>query len=311
MVIMQEIQKIIDNMERRIIGKRPLLEKIMIALLAQGHILLEDLPGVGKTMLAKTLAQSVDCQFSRIQFTPDTLPGDVTGTSIYNMATGEFQVMHGAVMSNIVLGDEINRTSPKTQAGLLEAMEEGQVTIDGKSYALPEPFMVIATQNPIEQLGTYQLPEAQLDRFLMRLHIGYPEFEQEVEMVTRYVNDIPQIDVEQVVSKDMLNKMIEEAKKVRIVPELIEYITQIICKTRESTDVVCGASPRATIALTRAAKATAYLSGRDYVIPDDIKRIAVEVLAHRIILSNEALANKRTGSQLVEEIIRNLAVPVF
>lgn len=196
---MQEIQKIMDNMERRIIGKRPLLEKVMIALLAQGHVLIEDLPGVGKTMLAKTLAQSVDCQFSRIQFTPDTLPGDVTGTSIYNMATGEFQVMQGAVMSNIVLADEINRTSPKTQASLLEAMEEGQVTIDGKSYMLPKPFMVIATQNPIEQLGTYQLPEAQLDRFLMRLHIGYPEFEQEVEMVTRYAEQMPQIDLDKVV----------------------------------------------------------------------------------------------------------------
>ena len=308
---MQQAQTIIDNMERRIIGKRPLLEKVIIALLAQGHILLEDLPGVGKTMLAKTLAQSVDCQFSRIQFTPDTLPGDVTGTSIYNMATGEFQVMQGAIMSNIVLGDEINRTSPKTQASLLEAMEEGQVTIDGTSYELPKPFMVIATQNPIEQLGTYQLPEAQLDRFLMRLHIGYPEFEQEVEMVTRYASKIPEMDLEQVVSKETLQDMIKETEQVRIVPALFEYITQIICKTRESAQVLCGASPRATIALAKAAKATAYISGRDYVVPDDIKKIAVDVLAHRIILTHEALANKRTGTQLVEEIIRNLAVPVL
>ena len=308
---MQEIQKIMDNMERRIIGKRPLLEKVMIALLAQGHVLIEDLPGVGKTMLAKTLAQSVDCQFSRIQFTPDTLPGDVTGTSIYNMATGEFQVMQGAVMSNIVLADEINRTSPKTQASLLEAMEEGQVTIDGKSYMLPKPFMVIATQNPIEQLGTYQLPEAQLDRFLMRLHIGYPEFEQEVEMVTRYAEQMPQIDLDKVVSKEALNDMIEEAAKVSVVPELFQYMTQIVCKTRESTQVVCGASPRATIALAKAAKAAAYLSGRNYVVPDDVKKVAVDVLAHRIILSNEELANKRTSTQFVEEIVRNLAVPIF
>ena len=308
---MQEIQKIMDKMERRIIGERPLWEKGMIALLAQGHVLIEDLPGVGKTMLAKTLAQSVDCQFSRIQFTPDTLPGDVTGTSIYNMATGEFQVMQGAVMSNIVLADEINRTSPKTQASLLEAMEEGQVTIDGKSYMLPKPFMVIATQNPIEQLGTYQLPEAQLDRFLMRLHIGYPEFEQEVEMVTRYAEQMPQIDLDKVVSKEALNDMIEEAAKVSVVPELFQYMTQIVCKTRESTQVVCGASPRATIALAKAAKAAAYLSGRNYVVPDDVKKVAVDVLAHRIILSNEELANKRTSTQFVEEIVRNLAVPIF
>lgn len=308
---MQEAIKIIDNMERCIIGKRSLLEKVMIALLAQGHILLEDLPGVGKTMLAKTLAKSVDCQFSRIQFTPDTLPGDVTGTSIYNMAKGEFQVMPGAIMSNIVLGDEINRTSPKTQASLLEAMEEGQVTIDGTSYALPKPFMVIATQNPIEQLGTYQLPEAQMDRFLMRLHIGYPEFEQEVDMVERYVNETPQIDAEQIVSKDSLMTMIGEVKQVTVAPELFQYITQIVCKTRENTYVVCGASPRATIALAKAAKACAYLNGRNYVVPDDVKYVAVDVLAHRILLTNEELANKRTSAQFVEEILRNLAVPIF
>lgn len=305
------VSEMIHNMEQIIVGKREAVEYTMITLLAGGHLLLEDVPGVGKTTLAKTLAQTINCGFTRIQFTPDTLPGDVTGFSIYNMQTGQFEYSKGAVMNHIILADEINRTSPKTQASLLEAMEEKQVTVDGVTYPLDRPFMVIATQNPVDYLGTYNLPEAQLDRFMMKISIGYPQAGDEKMMADRFLNHQLTKKLEPVVDGETVIAMQQEVEKVKISQDLLNYITKVVQETRKDSNILLGASPRATLALIRASQALAYLLGRDYCIPDDIIRLIQPVIAHRIILSPEARLSQTKVDKLLKTIVARIPVPVL
>lgn len=300
-----------DNMERIIVGKREVIEYALITLLAGGHLLLEDVPGVGKTTLAKTLAQTINCGFTRIQFTPDTLPSDVTGLSIYNMQTGKFEYSKGAIMNNIILADEINRTSPKTQASLLEAMEERQVTVDGVSYPLAKPFMVIATQNPVDYLGTYNLPEAQLDRFMMKISIGYPQVGDEQKMVDRFLHHQLVQKLEPVVDGKTVLLMQKEVEEVKVSQDLVTYITKLIQETRKDSNIALGASPRATLALIRASQAQAYLNGRDYCIPDDILKLTQPVLAHRIILSPEARLSQTKVEKILNSITARVPIPIL
>lgn len=303
------VESIINNMENVIVGKRDKIELILVALLAKGHILLEDVPGVGKTTLASALAKSIDCGFSRITFTPDTLPSDVTGLSVYNLKTGQFDFIKGAVMNHIILADEINRTSPKTQASLLEAMEEQQVTVDGKTMELPDPFMVIATQNPIDFLGTYNLPEAQLDRFLIKMTIGYPTLDDEQQLALQFLKGVNVKKVQPIVGKEDILAMQEEVGQVLIKEQLVEYIVKLIDETRKNENISLGASPRAMLALIRAARAKAYISGRNYVIPDDILVMVEPVLAHRIVISTEAQLNKMTASKILKSIVSTMRMP--
>ncbi|NLL77974.1 MAG: MoxR family ATPase [Clostridiales bacterium] len=306
------LQKIIFNMETVIVGKRNIIELALIALLSDGHLLLEDVPGVGKTTLAKSLAQSVKCSFARIQFTPDTLPSDVTGMTVYNMQTGEFRYSAGAVMNDILLADEINRTSPKTQASLLEAMEEHQITVDGTTYPLPELFMVIATQNPIEQLGTYRLPEAQMDRFMMKVSMGYPEkIKEETDIVRRIMDGEPLKKLLPVTSKEDIIYIKEEIKKVIIHEDIISYAVEIARHTRRNRYLTLGASPRAAIALTRAARSRAYLLGRSYVTPEDITVLAEPVLMHRLVLSSEARLEGKKEKDILQEALHQTKVPIL
>ncbi|WP_167959305.1 AAA family ATPase [Anaerosporobacter faecicola] len=303
------VEKIITNMEQVIVGKREKIEMILVALMARGHILLEDVPGVGKTTMANALAKSISCGFSRITFTPDTLPSDVTGISVYNMQTGQFDFMKGAVMNHIILADEINRTSPKTQASLLEAMEERQVTVDGKTMALPDPFMVIATQNPIDYLGTYNLPEAQLDRFLIKMSIGYPTMEDEKALAKKFIEGFKNATIEAVVNDRDIVDMQEEVDQVLIKEQLLGYIVDLVTETRQNSNIALGASPRAMLALTQASRAKAYISGREYVIPDDILTMIIPVLAHRLVLTPEALLNKMDATKVLKSIISTLRIP--
>ncbi len=305
------IKSLSENIGKIIVGKNDTIELLVIALLSGGNILLEDVPGVGKTTLANALAKSIDCGFTRIQFTPDTLPSDVTGLSVYNMQTGKFEYNKGAVMNNIILADEINRTSPKTQASLLEAMEEKQITVDGTTYFLPSPFMVIATQNPIDYLGTYNLPEAQLDRFLMKISIGYPSADDEHSMVELHIHGSAIKVLEPVADGKTISAMQEDVRNVKIDKDLISYIIRIIHETRVNSNLSLGASPRATLAVVRAAQATAYCDGRDYVIPDDIIKIIPNVLTHRLILSSEARINRMTASKILGGIVSRIPVPVL
>lgn len=305
------IVKMIHNMGKVIVGKREVIEYALITLLAGGHLLLEDVPGVGKTTLAKTMAQTIDCGFTRIQFTPDTLPSDITGLSIYNMQTGKFEFSKGSVMNNIILADEINRTSPKTQASLLEAMEEKQVTVDGITYPLAQPFMVIATQNPIDYLGTYNLPEAQLDRFMMKISIGYPQAGDEKLMAERFLNHKLTNKLEPVVDGDTVIKMQKEVEEVKVNQDLILYITKVVQETRKDNNIALGASPRATLALIRASQAYAYMQGRNYCIPDDILKLIPIVLSHRIILSPEARLSQTKVEKVLKTIQSKLPVPVL
>ena len=307
----KKIADMIHNMEQIIVGKREVIEHTLVTLLAGGHLLLEDVPGVGKTTLAKTVAQTIDCGFTRIQFTPDTLPSDVTGLSIYNMQTGSFEYSKGAIVNNIILADEINRTSPKTQASLLEAMEEKQVTVDGVTYPLPAPFMVIATQNPIDYLGTYNLPEAQLDRFMMKISIGYPQIGDEKVMADRFLSHQLVQKLEPVVNGDTVVQMQKEVESVKVNQDLVSYITKIIQETRKDANISLGASPRATLALIRASQALAYLEGRNYCIPDDIMRLIQPVLAHRIILAPEARLSQTKVDKVLKNLVHKIAVPVF
>ncbi len=307
----QNVFKITKNINTVLTGKSDIVELAVTVLLAQGHLLLEDVPGVGKTTLANALSKSIGCGFSRIQFTPDTLPGDVTGSSVYNMKTGAFEFLKGAVMSNIVLADEINRTSPKTQASLLEAMEERQVTVDSVTYQLEQPFMVIATQNPVDFLGTYNLPEAQLDRFMMKLSIGYPSASEERMMADNFLKGITKEKLFPVVSKEEVVQMQEEVKIVNVSAELNKYIVDMISLTRNNELLVLGASPRATLALIRASQAAAYVRNRDYVMPDDVQLTAPYVLSHRLALSTEAKLNKVTAKEVTEKIINKVKVPVL
>jgi len=307
----KKVADIIQSIEQIIVGKRDVIELSLITLLAGGHLLLEDVPGVGKTTLAKTLANAINCGFTRIQFTPDTLPSDVTGLSIYNMQTGKFEFSKGAIMNNIILADEINRTSPKTQASLLEAMEEKQVTVDGVSYPLPKPFMVIATQNPVDYLGTYNLPEAQLDRFMMKISIGYPQVGEEKMMADRFLKGLLRPKSNPVVDAETILKMQEEVESVKVNQDLISYVTKIIHETRKDSNISLGASPRATLALIRASQAHAYVKGRNYVIPDDIINLVQPVLSHRIILAPEARISQTKTSKILKTIISRIPVPVL
>lgn len=311
MVNQKKVSEMIRNMEQIMVGKREVIEHTLITLLAGGHLLLEDVPGVGKTTLAKTLAQTINCGFTRIQFTPDTLPSDVTGLSIYNMQTGKFEYSKGAIMNHIILADEINRTSPKTQASLLEAMEEMQVTVDGITYPLERPFMVIATQNPIDYLGTYNLPEAQLDRFLMKISIGYPEAGDEKVMVDRFLSHQLSSKLEPVIDGKTILEMQQEVEKVKVNQDLVNYITKIIQKTRKDANIALGASPRATLALIRATQAKAYLEGRDYCIPDDIINLVKPVISHRIILSPEARLAQMKTEKVLKNIVAKIPVPIL
>lgn len=307
----KKTEGMIKNMEKVIVGKREAIEHTLVTLLAGGHLLLEDVPGVGKTTLAKTLAQTIDCGFTRIQFTPDTLPSDITGLSIYNMKSGDFEYSRGAIMNNIILADEINRTSPKTQASLLEAMEERQVTVDGITYPLAKPFMVIATQNPIDYLGTYNLPEAQLDRFMMKVSIGYPQAGDEKVMADRFLEHQLHQKLEPVADGETIVRMQGEVEEVKVSQDLINYITKLVQETRKDSSIALGASPRATLALLRASQARAYLEGRNFCIPDDILNLILPVISHRIILSPEARLSQTKVERVLRNIISKIPVPVL
>lgn len=302
-------EKILQNLERVIIGKRHVLELTLIGLLSQGHILIEDVPGVGKTMLARSLAKSLGCSFNRLQFTPDMLPSDITGVSIFNQVTRDFEYRPGPIMAQIVLADEINRATPKTQSALLEAMEERQVTVDGVTHSLPVPFLVMATQNPIEYEGTFPLPEAQLDRFLLRIRLGYPSLEDEVKILGEQQFLHPIQTLEPVLSQEELLEMQEAVKSVFISPAVKRYIVELSRATRENEDVYLGASPRGSLGLARASQVRAAIQGRDYVLPDDVKALAESILAHRIVINPAARLKNLTSSQIVSEIVSAMPVP--
>jgi MoxR-like ATPase len=303
-------QRIADNIENVIIGKREEIRLALIALVCQGHLLIEDIPGVGKTSLAKALARSVGCSFRRIQFTPDLLPSDVTGVSIYNQKTQAFEYRPGPVMAQIVLADEINRATPKTQAALLEAMEERQVTVDGITYPVPLPHLIMATQNPIEYEGTFPLPEAQLDRFMLRLALGYPSRNDELAILDSQRLRHPIEVLEQVVSVEELRRLQRTVREhVHVDPLVREYIIAVVTATRQHDDVYLGASPRGSLALFRACQARAALDGRSYVLPDDVKALADAVLSHRIIVKPEVRLKNVTATQVVAEILQTVPIP--
>ena len=303
------LKKIINNVEQVIVGKREAIELVVTALISNGHILLEDVPGVGKTRLIAAVARSIDGSFKRIQFTADVLPSDITGFSVYNQKTGDFEFKKGAIMSQFVLADEINRTSPKTQAALLEAMEERQISVDGVTYKMPQPFMVMATQNPIEFMGTFPLPEAQLDRFLIKISVGYPDAESERSVLSMHQMDDPFETLEAVATTDDIINIQNEVKKVFVHENLESYIVSLVSATRNHPSVRLGASPRASLALYRTAQATAYIDGRDYVVPDDIQKMMIHVMAHRIILSQETKFSNTTAEDVLEEIKKLTPVP--
>jgi MoxR-like ATPase len=303
-------ERVIGNLQRVIHAPERTLQFSVLCLLAEGHLIIEDFPGVGKTSLAKALARSIDCAFSRLQFTPDLLPSDVTGVNVFNQRSNEFEFRPGPVFANILLVDEINRASPKTQAALLECMQERQVTADGVSYQLPPPFMVMATQNPIEYEGTYPLPEAELDRFTMRIAIGYPPLADEAKMLSVQATDTPLDRLECVASAQELLEAIDDARRVFVEDSLNRYVVALLRQTRSDSRLYLGASPRAGIALMRVAKALAIVSGRDYVEPDDVKTVAPTVLAHRLILAPEARASGLDAEDLVRSVLERTPVPV-
>lgn len=308
-IITDLARRISDNVSRVILGKPAEIDLVLIALLCQGHVLIEDVPGVGKTMLARAIAKSFGCSFKRIQFTPDMLPSDVTGVSMFNQKTREFEFRPGPVMAQIVLTDEINRATPKTQSALLEAMEEHQVTVDGVTYPMPRPFLVLATQNPIEYEGTFPLPEAQLDRFMLRLRLGYPSNRDEMAMLDAQQYTHPIDEVEQVVSAPELMEAQGAVKQVYVDGLVKEYILALIEATRKHPDVYLGASPRGSLALFKTAQARAAIQGRDYVIPDDVKMMAEPALAHRLIISPAARLKNADPRAVVDELINSVAVP--
>jgi len=306
----EKVDKIIHNMNRVMIGKENIAVLGLVALLAEGHVLLEDVTGVGKTMLVRTMAKSLSCKFKRIQFTPDLLPSDVTGVSIYNPKKTEFEFRGGPILGNIVLADEINRTSPRTQSALLEGMEEKNVTVDGNTIELERPFFVMATQNPIEYEGTYPLPEAQLDRFLFKLKIGYPTVQEELEMLERTSRDHPIDTIEPVMTKDELIMLQEEVKDVYVDQQVQQYIIHLTGETRKHQYIFLGVSPRGSIALMKAAKAYAYIQNRDFVLPDDVQYLAPFVMEHRVILSSEAKYERITEEDVIAEIVKNTYIPI-
>lgn len=303
-------KKIIENVSRVILGKSYSLELLMVALLADGHVLLEDVPGVGKTLVAKCLAKSIKGSFKRIQFTPDLLPADITGFNVYDQKSGQFKFQSGPVLTNILLADEINRAIPRTQSSLLESMEERQVSIDGKTILLPKPFLVLATQNPIELEGTFPLPEAQLDRFLLMIRLGYPNKAEEIAILERFQKDDPLMTLKPVASPEQLSHMQQQRKEIKISAPVREYITDIVAATRNHESLRFGSSPRGSLGLMRAAQGLAALRGRNYALPDDIKELLVPVLSHRIILSEEAKLSGENPEHILEEIISRIPVPL-
>lgn len=300
-----------QNIRRVIVGKDEAIELALIALLCKGHVLIEDVPGVGKTTLVGALARSLSCSFKRIQFTPDVMPSDITGFTMPSLQTGDMEFKPGAVMSQIVLADEINRTSPKTQSSLLEVMEEGQVTVDGVTHALPRPFMVLATQNPVDFVGTYPLPEAQMDRFFLRITIGYPSIEEEMDVLERYSGQIsPLATLQSVCSAQDVLAMQEQVGTVYCSREVRSYVAQIAAITRSHPALALGVSPRGAIALIRAAQACAVLAGRDYILPDDVQRMALPVLSHRLILTPEARMKGQSAQNILHGLLSSVPVPV-
>src|SRR5262249_15992367 len=303
-------QKILANIEKVIIGKRPQITLALVAYLCEGHVLLEDVPGVAKTMLARALARSVGCTFKRVQCTPDLLPTDVTGVSVFNQKTAEFEFRPGPIFAQTVLADEINRATPRTQAALLEAMAERRVTVDGQGYVLKPPFLVIATQNPIDHEGTFPLPEAQLDRFLIRLSLGYPSLEEEAKMLQRLQLGHPIDDLPGVADAAEMGGCQEGMREIHIDDKVRKYLLEIVHATREHSDVHLGGSPRASIALFRTAQAMAAVNGRDFVLPDDVKRMMMPVLGHRLILKPESRLRKITPAAIVNQVLTDVPVPV-
>jgi MoxR-like ATPase len=303
------VQRVIENVERVIVGKAEPVAFSLIAVICHGHVLIEDVPGVGKTVLTKAIARSIGCTFKRIQFTPDLLPSDVTGVSIYNQKTGNFEFRPGPIMAQIVLADEVNRATPKTQSALLEAMEEAQVTIDGSTYRLPEPFMVMATQNPIEYEGTFPLPEAQLDRFMMNISLGYPKAADEVNILTSHQHHHPLEDLTQIMTAEELVQIQQQVRDIHVDPSIREYIVAIANATRNHQNIYLGASPRGSLALFRGVQALAAMRGRGYVIPDDVKILTRPMLAHRIIVTPAARVRGITSAALLDEILQSVAIP--
>ena len=301
---------LIDNIEKIIVGKRPSIERVLAAMLCGGHILIEDVPGVGKTRLVSALAKSVDGRFNRIQLTPDIMPSDIVGFSMINPDTRELEYKQGAAMCNFMLADEINRASPKSQSSLLEVMEEHQISLDGRTFDLPSPFMVLATQNPVETYGTYHLPEAQMDRFLMKISMGYPTEQEELEIIDRAEEGREQVaTIDPVMTVEDVREMIAEAAKVRAVPAIKKYIIDLVTATRNSEYVKLGVSPRGSIALLKASKAYAYVQGRDYVVPDDVKDIMTDVLAHRLMLSPKGKSAFESNEDALEQIALTVTAP--
>ena len=301
--------RIIKNASQVVVGKSDVLKLILVALLAEGHILLEDVPGVGKTLIAKTLARSFGGAFRRIQFTPDLLPSDVTGFSVYDQQKGQFRFQEGPVITNILLADEINRAIPRTQSSLLESMEERQATVDGRTYPLPRPFFVIATQNPIELEGTFPLPEAQLDRFLLKIDVGYPDKEDEVSILARFQEKDPFSDLDPVATPEQLVHMQEARRRIHVAPPVADYITEIVRATRHHSAFRFGASPRGSLGMMRAAQGLAAVRGRDYILPDDVKYLAFPVLAHRLILNEDERLRGETAGRFLKDILDQIPAP--
>ncbi|HHT45533.1 MAG TPA: MoxR family ATPase [Fastidiosipila sp.] len=297
-----------DNIGRVMVGKRSAIHRLMIALASSGHVLLEDVPGIGKTTLVSALAKSLSLSFNRIQFTPDVMPSDVTGFNLYNPGSGKFEFQPGVIMTQLLLADEINRTSPKTQSALLEAMQENQVTVDGTTYEIPQPFMVLATQNPIEHVGTYTLPEAQLDRFMLKVTLGYPNYDEEMEILNRFSEDKPLATLKPVASANDVLWLREQAKLVYVSDAIKQYIVGLSRVTREHQDLELGISPRASLMLMQAAKAAALLDGRDYVIPDDVKAMIVPTLAHRLIIKPEGRLRETSAESILNRIVKSIPV---
>ena len=307
--VKESVDILIKNIEQVIIGKGEAVELAIIGLLCQGHLLIEDIPGVGKTMLARSLSRSLGCSFSRIQFTPDMLPSDVIGVTIFNQVKREFEFRPGPIMAQFVLADEINRATPKTQSALLEAMEEHQVTVDGVTHKLPDPFLVIATQNPIEYEGTFPLPEAQVDRFFIRLHLGYPSLDNEINILEQQQYSHPIHELRQVLAVEELLELQNAVRKIYVSKKIKRYIVELVRQTRLQSEVYLGASPRGGLALFHAVQALAAITGREFVIPDDVQKLAIPTLAHRIILSPEARLKDSRPSQVIREIIESISVP--
>lgn len=303
-------RRVRENIQKVIIGKDEVIDQVLVAVLCEGHVLLEDVPGIGKTTLARALAVSLGCSFHRIQFTPDLLPSDVTGLNWFNQKKQEFEFRQGPIMSQVVLADEINRATPRTQSGLLEAMQERQVTIDGVTYPLPRPFLVLATQNPVELEGTFPLPEAQIDRFLLRVAIGYPTYDEENLILERFRASDPLQDLTSVTDPSDIQQMIHERQQVRVEKSLQDYIVKIARTTRENLEIELGASPRATLALYQTAQAWAALHDRDFVLPDDVKKMVPVVLCHRLMIAPQAELRGRKPEELIMDIVSSVPVPV-